>query len=169
MAREHLELVPLPNNDAPVVLAAERDQVLLLSGGREGTGKEFFTVEREVLHLGLWQRLSLFLRDHFIDRDLSPDADAFLANGDVASGRRQRDEVDLIGVGRTWNEDLEVIFKVVNDDIVASHVDQLFLFVHHEAVVELTVHTKDELRRDSYRLHAEVCSDHPACLLWISD
>lgn len=68
--REHLELVPLPQNGAPIRLTAQRDQVLLFRRRGKGTAEELSTFDRDVFHVRLRQRLPLLLRLHLVDGDL---------------------------------------------------------------------------------------------------
>ena len=44
--------------------------MLLLSGWREGTTQELIALDRQILHLGLGQRLPLFSVAKLVDSDL---------------------------------------------------------------------------------------------------
>ena len=71
-------------------------------------------------------------------------------------------KVDGLGVRRARDKYLDAIFDVIDNDIVACHIHELFFLVHLQAVVQLAVYTEDELRGNRYRLHAHIGHHHSA-------
>ena len=135
--------------------------MLLLGFWSKRARKELLALEREVLNLGLGESLSLLLADDLENSHLSPWR-CPLADSDKTLRWRETEEVDGISVGGARDEHLDAILDIVNDDVVTCDVHEFLFFVHLQAVVEVTVATKDKLGRNGYSLHAHIGHDHDA-------
>ena len=158
--RKHLQLVPLPEDGAPVTLARKRYKVLLLLRGRESTREELVTLDGQVVHLWLRERLLLALALDLIDGDLGAPLERPLTHGKEAPSERERQEIDLIGVFRAWNEGLVPLIQTVDDHVVPGNVDKVLLLVHVQRAVKASVAAEDKLGCHGDTLHAHVRLGH---------
>ena len=131
----------------------------LLSRVGEAAAQELFAIDTKALTVGVRQRLSLLSASDLVDSDLGVGLSA-LTVGEVASRRRKRYKVDFVSVLRSRNHLLRHLVRVVDDDVVTCHIDQLLLLVDVEALVQSAVHTEDEPGINSYSLHAHVSLHH---------
>jgi len=56
--------------------------------------------------------------------------------------------VDALSAFTAWDEILGLVFGFVNDDVVASHVEQLLAINHMQVVPQVAVNAEHEFRRD---------------------
>ena len=150
--RNHLLLLPHPEDNTPVALAGQSYKVLFVI--RESAAQELLASDGQVLHLMFGQGELFALIVQLVDHDLCVGGCA-LTNRQKSFLRRHTDEVDLAGVVGCRDETLSLEVQVIEDHIIASDVNELLLIIHVQRVVNLAIHTKCDARphRDTRLAH----------------
>jgi hypothetical protein len=151
---EHLKNIVLPEEDAPVRLAAKCHDVALVILRAKGNTEELFGFEVVFGQLSQRDHLLSFAGLQVENGELGFNFAAF-TNGEEFLGWRNRYEIYRFNVLASRDEVLGGLLWIKNDHIVTSDIKQLFLIDNVEIVANLSIDTEDELWCKRYTLQAK--------------